>query len=310
MVRQLVELAQRLDDPRLSAGTAVRSMIVGLESGDRSQSESGLAALRTQAALVPEPSMVWLRLLYESGLSGARGELRAAEKWGIEAFASGTASGQPDAVAAFGMHLVQVRYLQGRAGELVEQSVRLAHRPDAHWLYRAAAALTLIESGRAEEARELAIAEDFQGAPWDWHWAWTMLIWADVCCRLDLVERARELYELLTPFSSQLAGSGTSAWGSIRWALGTLATTLGRYEQAEAHFAAAAEIEERFGAPLLLARTHAGWARALIARGRSEDLEYAQPMLEQAEETARRLCAGLVTREVAECRTELAAVGG
>src|SRR5207245_2241879 len=54
MVRQLVELAQRLDDPRLSAGTAVRSMIVGLESGDRSQAESGLAALRTQAALAPE----------------------------------------------------------------------------------------------------------------------------------------------------------------------------------------------------------------------------------------------------------------
>jgi class 3 adenylate cyclase/tetratricopeptide (TPR) repeat protein len=310
IVGRLVELAQRLEDPRLSAGTAVRSMIVGLESGDRAQAESGLAALRTQAALAPEPSMAWLRLLYESGLSAARGELHAAEKWGAEAFAAGRASGQPDAVAAFGMHLVQVRYLQGRAGELVEQSVRLARRPDTHWLYRVAAALTLIESGRTEEARELAIAEDFQGAPWDWHWAWTMLIWADVCSRLDLVDRARELYELFTPFSSQLAGSGTSVWGSIRWALGTLATTLGRYELADAHFAAAAEIEERFGAPLLLARTHAGWARALIARGRPEDLDRAQHMLEQAEETATCLGAGLVTREVAECRAELAAVGG
>jgi hypothetical protein len=32
------------------------------------------------------------------------------------------------------------------------------------------------------------------------------------------------------------------------------------------NFGAAAAIEERLGAPLLLARTHAGWARALIAR--------------------------------------------
>jgi hypothetical protein len=97
---------------------------------------------------------------------------------------------------------------------------------------------------------------------------------------------------------------------SIPWALGTLATTLERYEQAEAHFAAAAQIEARLGAPLFLARTHTGWARALIARGRPEDLERAQPMLEHAEDTARRLGAGGTTREVAECRAALAAISG
>jgi tetratricopeptide (TPR) repeat protein len=96
--------------------------------------------------------------------------------------------------------------------------------------------------------------------------------------------------------------------GSFSWALGRLAATLERYEQAEEHFAAAAEIEERFGAPLLLARTHAAWAQALIARGRPEDLDRAQPMLEQAEETAKRLGAGGITREVAECRGALAAI--
>ena len=95
--------------------------------------------------------------------------------------------------------------------------------------------------------------------------------------------------------------------GSFAWALGTLAATLERYEQAEGHFAAAAEIEERLGAPLLLARTHAGWARALIARGRPEDLDRAQHMLEQAEETAGRLGARGITREVGECRAALAA---
>ena len=95
--------------------------------------------------------------------------------------------------------------------------------------------------------------------------------------------------------------------GSIPSQLGNLATTLGRYEEAEAHFGAAAAIEERLGAPLLLARTHAGWARALIARGRPEDLDRAQHMLEQAEEPAARLGGGLVTREVAECRAALAA---
>jgi hypothetical protein len=71
---------------------------------------------------------------------------------------------------------------------------------------------------------------------------------------------------------------------------------------------AATQIEERLGAPLFLAGTQVGWARALIARGRAEDLERAQHMLEQAEEVAGRLGAQGVTREVAECRTALAAI--
>jgi hypothetical protein len=283
-------------------------MIVGVESGDRRQVESGLAAIRTQAALVPEPSLAWLRLLYEAGWVCLQGELGAAEQWGIQAFEVGRGSGQPDAVAAFGMLLVQIRYFQGRAGELAEQSERLARRPGSHWLYRAAGALVLLESGRENEALELALAEDLRDAPWDWHWSWTMFIWADVCCRLGLVDRARELYELLVPFSRQLAGSGDSAWGSIASALGVLATTLQRYELAEGHFRAAAVIEDRFGAPLLLARTRAGWARALIARGRHEDLPRAEHMLEQANQIATRLGGALVTREVAGCRADLATI--
>ena len=132
--------------------------------------------------------------------------------------------------------------------------------------------------------------------------------WAIVCARLQIVDRAGELHELLAPFADRLTVSGALVSGSIPSTLGSLATTLERYEQAEEHFAAAAEIEERFGAPLFLARTRASWARALIARGRPEDLDRAQHMLEQAEEVAERLGGGFVTREVAEGRAVLGAL--
>jgi tetratricopeptide (TPR) repeat protein len=174
--------------------------------------------------------------------------------------------------------------------------------------WRAAAAGALIESGREDEARALALAEDFQSVPWDWLWSGTMCGWAIVCARLQIVDRAGELHELLAPFADRLTVSGALVSGSIPSTLGSLATTLERYEQAEEHFAAAAEIEERFGAPLFLARTRASWARALIARGRPEDLDRAQHMLEQAEEVAERLGGGFVTREVAECRAVLGAL--
>jgi hypothetical protein len=127
---------------------------------------------------------------------------------------------------------------------------------------------------------------------------------------LCLIDRAGEPYELLAPFSAQLAAAGVVVYGSIASALGMLAATLERYEQAEGHFAAAATIEERLGAPLFLARTRASWARALIARGRPEDLERAQQMLGQAEETAERLGGAGIAGEVAECRASPAAISG
>ena len=100
-------------------------------------------------------------------------------------------------------------------------------------------ALALIENGRVDEARELALAEDLPSVPWDLMWSVTMFLWADACSRLGLLDRAAELYELLAPFSDQLAVSGSMVSGSIPSQLGNLATTLGRYEEAEAHFAAA-----------------------------------------------------------------------
>jgi hypothetical protein len=141
-------------------------------------------------------------------------------------------------------------------------------------------------------------------------WLATMSSWANVCARLQIAARAGEVHKLLAPFADRLTVSGALVTGSTPSTLGALATTLERYAQAEEHFAAAAEIEQRFGAPLFLARTRARWARALIARGRPEDCERAQQMLEQAGDTAERLGGGLVSREVAECHAALAAIRG
>jgi class 3 adenylate cyclase len=307
---ELVELAAHLDDPRSRSLAAQRQWNIGVEAGDRGRVRAGLETMRAMAARIPDPALAWTRLHIEVNAALTDGDLQTAERWAIQAFEAGTASSEPDAELMFGGEIANVRYLQGRSGELVEQIVQLARESTGLAGFRGAAALALIESGREDEARELALAEDFQSLPWNITWLQSIVAWAAACRRLCLVDRAGELYELLTPFSGQLAISGAGVYGSIDWALGVLATTLERYEQATAHFAAAAEIEERLGAPLFLARTRAGWARALIARGRPEELDRARFMLERAEDTAQRLGAEGITREVAECNTALAAIRG
>jgi class 3 adenylate cyclase len=310
LVGELGDLTQRLDDPRLSYLTAVWRFATGLESGDRSQIESSLLTIRALTASVPQLTSGWGLLVDEATWSLVQGDIEASEQWAIQAAEAGAAAGEPDAAMAFGVQLLTLRYLQGRFAELVDQVVQSASEEDGLPAYRAGVALALIETGREDEARELALAEDLRSIPLDQAWSTAMIVWAIVCSRLAIVDRAGELYEMLAPYSDQLAATPPSVYGSIAWALGALAGTLERHEQAEGHFAAAAEIEERLGALLLLARTRASWARTLIARGRPEDLDRAQSMLEQAEDTAESLGGGLVTREVAECRAALAAVGG
>ena len=306
LVGELLHLTERVNDPRLSLFTAVWRFYTGLESGDRSQIESSLLRMRALAASVPQPTTSWGLLIDEATWSLVQGDIEASEQWAIKAFEAGTAAGEPDATMVFGLQLFSVRYHQGRFGELVDQVVQSAGEENGVAGYRAGVAHALIEAGREDEARKLALAEDLQSIPLDQAWSSAMILWAMVCSRLAIVDRADELYELLAPFSDQFAATSTAVYGTIAWALGTLASTLERYEQAEDHFAAAAEIEQRLGAPLLLARTRASWARALIARGRPEDRDRAQTMLEQTEETAERLGAQGITREVAECRATLA----
>jgi tetratricopeptide (TPR) repeat protein len=310
LTEELVEVAQRLDDPWLRQLAVFRGCALGIEAGDRSLTESSLNVMRDLAASVPQPHIRWVWLVFDSCSALIRGDLQASEQRAIQALEAGTAAGETDAMILSGALIAVVRNLQGRLGELAEQMVQVAGEPDSVSGWRAAAALALIEGGREDRARELALAENLQSIPWDQSWATSMFWWGVVCSRLGLAKQARALYELLRPFSEQLAAPPGMVSGTFAWELGTLATTLERYEQAEDHFAAAAEINENFGAPLFLARTHAGWARVLLARGRPEDRDRAQRMLHQAEQTAARLDAGGITREVAECRAALEAIGG
>ena len=90
------------------------------------------------------------------------------------------------------------------------------------------------------------------------------------------------------------------AWGAVAHYLGLLAATLDRFDEAEAHFAAAAATHERFGAPAWLARTRCEWAAMLSRRGGPGDAERARHLLDQALATARELGLASLERRAVE----------
>jgi hypothetical protein len=64
-----------------------------------------------------------------------------------------------------------------------------------------------------------------------------------------------------------------------------LATSMGQYDEAEAHFAAVLAFHERIGLPFHIARAKLEWGRMFIARG---EPEVARPLLETARDLAHR----------------------
>ena len=110
---------------------------------------------------------------------------------------------------------------------------------------------------------------------------------AAVCAQLGEAPRAAALYRLPTPYPDQLPVFvvGT-AGGSVLHYLGLLATTMGRFDDAQARFAASTATHQRIQAPTWLARTRLEWARMLLTRRQPGDAERARELLGQAIATA------------------------
>jgi hypothetical protein len=78
--------------------------------------------------------------------------------------------------------------------------------------------------------------------------------------------------------------------------LGLLASTLGRYDEADRRFGDAAAIHVRIGAPHWLARTRLEWARMLLTRRQPGDTARGREFLSHALATARELALANVER--------------
>ena len=84
--------------------------------------------------------------------------------------------------------------------------------------------------------------------------------------------------------------------------MGVLNRVLGRHDTAVAHLERAAELHERIGAPVWLARTRLDLGRALLARAGGGDIDRARRLLEQALTGAERFGCATVARRAAALR--------
>jgi tetratricopeptide (TPR) repeat protein len=103
--------------------------------------------------------------------------------------------------------------------------------------------------------------------PFDEEWLVSITLLAEAVTTVGDTDRAAELYALLEPYDDRVAVSCPEiSTGPVARPLALLALAAGRWDEAEHHFQAALEIDERIGAWSWLERTRRELARMPAAR--------------------------------------------
>jgi len=160
------------------------------------------------------------------------------------------------------------------------------------------------ELGDLEPAKSVfddLMAGDLEAVPRDLHWPSVLADLAVLSTHLGDTANASRLATHLRPYRNYVVlMGGHLCVGAADRFLGMLAHTLGRLDEAVAHYTTALELEERLKAPPLAARTRYWCARTLHTLGTAVDEQQAAAHLEAVLATTRELGMSGLTADAQE----------
>jgi tetratricopeptide (TPR) repeat protein len=244
--------------------------IVALETGDIDAAE---AAVERAGEIAARYKLIYgLHNVTEGRLqlASVAGRFDEADALALESYEQSQMV-REDAFMNYSLMTFVLRYLQGRAAEIVDVAVAAADDVDLPALSFGIPP-GLIQCGRFDEARERydRVARDGFRLPLDPGWSAGMALVANACASLRDAEGARVLYERLLPVADQAVATALYYMGSHHHYLGDLASTFGDLDAAMGHYTAAEAWETRMRAPVWTATARAGQAEVLMKRGEAE----------------------------------------
>ena len=286
--KEALELSELLADPDLLFWTGSYSRLAAVQAGDFEMARRCLATMRAVIKGLRQPTMVWITLFNDAADALLAGDPDRAEQLATAALEIGTESGQPDAFGFYGAEMIGVRRQQGRYGELVPLIEQMAAENPALPVFRATLAEAHMEAGNVDTARQMLedAAADLTSLPYDVVWIFAVASYADVATELRAEAPAQLLLNLLAPFDDQVLFIGATAGSPVAYYCGSLESVLGRYDEAETHFAQAAELNARGQMEFAAAATDLRWGRMLSARRGPGDLERAGDLLAKSHDAA------------------------
>ncbi len=270
---------------------------------DHHAARETLAELFGVVRRLSQPFALHVAEHYASALALCDGELATAEATAVRSQEWGRLLTGRDASGTYAIQMFGIRREQGRLAELAP-AMRLLDDDAREGTWRPGLAVMLAELGMEEDARrELRrILDEGLGGLRRSLWLASLVYLADVCAALGDAEGAAALYPELEAYAGAnvMVGHLVACYGAMDRYLGTIATVLGEWDDAEARFQSALALNTRLGARTWLAHTAYGYARMLLARGAKDDRSHARAQLGLALGLAREVGMPTLVRRATE----------
>jgi DNA-binding SARP family transcriptional activator/tetratricopeptide (TPR) repeat protein len=290
---ELISLADAIGDPEHAYMGHEFRLHTFWTLGDRAGTDVEFDSLRRLAEDLRQAPQRWHLSSLRTMLALMEGRFERAEELISETLSLGQRAESWNAVVSQRLALFVLCREHGRLAELEDTIGRSVHEYPALPRFRCALAHLHGELGHEGEARAAfddLMSRNLGREHLDEEWLFGMSLLPDVCAFLGDAGAAAQLYALLLPYQRLYAEAPIEAtFGSIARGLGVLATTLGRFDDAERHFDAALETERRMRARPWLAHTQHDLAAMLIARGGPGAEERARGLVVEALTTYRDL---------------------
>ncbi len=304
---EIVELGRRQDDTEVHLeGVRLRADAL-FESGDIDAVRSTAAEMAVLAKELRHPEYMRLARSWDSVLASIEGRYDEAMQVADEIHDVLGVMGHPQSEVVYVALSFPSTWLRGQLGEAVPLFDALASSEPWRPVWPAVALWGAAEAGMTDQARaglDSFSKKDVEGLDKNYTW-WPTIVGLTVATTiLGDAAWAKLLYGLMLPYADRVCAVGsTLCVGTAAHHLGTLASTLERWEAAEEHFEAALTRYQRMRARPFTALTEQSYARMLTQRGEQKDVDRAQALDDAALRTAAELGLGAVERRAA-LRTE------
>lgn len=299
---ELVALAERERDAEAELRARNWLVVDLFEAGRVTEADEEIERYERLARRVRLTGFGWYATLWRAARATMRGDFAAVDPLLGRAAADGSRSGDPNVELAFVVRLAghvargdhetaYAEFTPIAAMRLAGSHVNLSYRAGSAWFSALA--------GRLDEARghlDLLAAHGFDRMPFDVNWLDMVGILAEASALVGDLDSSAQAYDLLQPYEGRVevvAGRSLVGWGVTDRHLGVAAAALGRHEDADRHFEAAAHHNGQLGFRPWVAWTQLQHAQALWSREPARAAE----LLERAAVTGRALGQdGLVAR--------------
>ncbi len=294
LATQIVRVAERAGDTDMALRGHYRCLRERLELADLPGVEEELAIYTDLANELQQPRYLWYVPLCRASLASFRGRLAESETLISEALAIGQRAQDSNATLFCIVLRNAVLWLQGRFEESEVLLNGLVRKYPLILSWRAQLARLYCFMGRIEHARRefTRLAQnDFNDMPIDGAYVSILSQLCTVSWFLSDRPRAENLYRRLEPYGDRniVAGNTAISGGAVSFGLGMAAAAGGWWDEAEARFRHAVDLNTRMQAWPWLVLTKCGYAWMVVSRGQSGDRERAEELLDQVQTSSSEL---------------------